>query len=137
MPFKFEKLDVWHLALDYIDLAYELAALLPKTEEYNLKSQISRAATSVALNIAEGSTGQTDAEQARFLGLAIRSLIETVACLHIIRRRMLVQDQARIDQLYRAAEILVAKLHTFRKTVAPEQKWLREDRSAYDESSDA
>jgi hypothetical protein len=50
---------------------------------------------------------------------------------------MLVQDQARIDQLYRAAEILVAKLHTFRKTVAPEQKWLREDRSAYDESSDA
>jgi len=137
MPFKFEKLEVWQLALDYIDVIYELAALLPKSEEYNLKSQISRAATSVALNIAEGSTSQTDAEQARFLGLAIRSLIETVACLHIIRRRMLVQDQARIDQLYRAAEILVAKLHTFRKTVAPEQKWLHEDRSAYDESSDA
>jgi four helix bundle protein len=137
MPFKFEKLEVWQLALDYIDVTYELATLLPKSEEYNLKTQISRAATSVALNIAEGSTSQTDAEQARFLGLAIRSLIETVACLHIIRRRMLVQDQATIDQLYRAAEILVAKLHTFRKTVAPEQKWLREDMSAYDESSDA
>ena len=69
MPFKFEKLDVWHLALDYIDVTYELAALLPKSEEYNLKSQISRAATSVALNIAEGSTSQTDAEQARFTDL--------------------------------------------------------------------
>src|SRR5215213_7544387 len=105
MPFKFEKLEVWRLALDYIDLIYNLAEQLPRSEEYNLKSQIARAATSVALNIAEGSTSQTDAEQARFLGLAIRSLIETVACLHIVRRRMLVQDQARIDQLYRAAEI--------------------------------
>lgn len=41
----------------------------------------------MALNIAEGSTGQTDAEQGRFLGLAVRSLLETVACQHIISRR--------------------------------------------------
>jgi len=25
MPFKFEKLEVWQLALDYIDLIYEIA----------------------------------------------------------------------------------------------------------------
>lgn len=87
MPFKFEKIEVWHLALGYIDLVYETTEQLPKSEEYNLKSQMRRAATSVALNIAEGSTGQTDAEQARFLGLAIRSLPETVACQHIISRR--------------------------------------------------
>src|SRR3954471_25082617 len=98
MPFKFEKLEVWQLSLDYIDLIYKIADRLPKSEEYNLKSQISRAATSVALNIAEGSTSQTDAEQARFLGLAIRSLIETVACLHIIRRRALVQDQTLLNK---------------------------------------
>lgn len=70
MPFKFEKLEVWQLALDYIDITYEIAGQLPRSEEYNLKSQILRAATSVALNIAEGSTSQTDVEQARFLGLA-------------------------------------------------------------------
>jgi four helix bundle protein len=87
MPFKFEKLEVWQLAIDYIDLIYEIDNRLPRSEEYNLKSQITRAATSVALNIAEGSTGQTDAEQARFLGLAIRSLLETVACQHLINRR--------------------------------------------------
>ena len=80
MGFKFEQLQVWDLALEYIDLVYEIAEQLPRSEEYNLKSQIKRAATSVALNIAEGSTGQTDAEQARFLGLALRSLLETVAC---------------------------------------------------------
>ncbi len=84
MAFKFERLEVWHLSMDYIDTAYNIAAQLPEVERFNLASQLRRAATSVALNIAEGSTGQSDAEQARFLGLAIRSLVETVACLHSI-----------------------------------------------------
>ncbi len=39
------------------------------------------------LNIAEGSTSQTDPEQSRFLGMALRSLIETVACQDVIERR--------------------------------------------------
>ncbi len=132
MPFKFEKLEVWQLALDYLDLIYAIAEQLPKSEEYNLKSQITRAATSVALNIAEGSTAQTDQEQARFLGLAIRSLVETVACQHIINRRNLLPDLIPLREAYQRAEILVAKLHTMRKTIAPEQKWLREEKAVYE-----
>jgi four helix bundle protein len=54
---KFEKLEVWQLAIEYTDLCYSLADQLPKREEYNLASQVRRAAVSVALNIAEGSTG--------------------------------------------------------------------------------
>jgi len=65
---------------------YAIAEQLPPSEEYNLKSQITRAATSISLNIAEGSTGLSDAEQAQFLRIAIRSLLETVACLHLIER---------------------------------------------------
>jgi four helix bundle protein len=132
MPFKFEKLEVWQLALEYIDLVYEITAQLPKSEEYNLRSQVRRAATSVALNIAEGSTGQTDAEQARFLGLAIRSLLETVACQHIISRRGYLPDATKLRQAYRSAETLAAKLHTMRKTIAPEQQWLREEEGVYE-----
>ncbi len=131
MPFKFEKLEVYQLALDYVDLIYEVAKQLPRSEEYNLKSQITRAATSVALNIAEGSTGQTDAEQARFLGMAIRSLLETVACQHIVSRRGLLQDKAILQQAYARAETLVAKLHTLRRTVAPGKHWLREETEEY------
>ena len=132
MPFKFERLEVWQLALDYIDLVYEIANQLPRSEEYNLKSQITRAATSVALNIAEGSTSQTDAEQARFLGLAIRSLLETGACQHIIgRRKLLRQDVACLRQAYLQAETLVKKLQTMRRTLAPAQDWLRESSSEY------
>ncbi len=61
------------MALAYVDVVYELSRLHPEREKYNLASQIERAATSIVLNIAEGSTGQSDAEQNRFLGLALRS----------------------------------------------------------------
>ncbi len=132
MPFKFEKLEVWQAALNYILLIDEIANRLPPSEEYNLKSQIRRAATSVALNIAEGSTSQTDAEQARFLGLAIRSLIETVACQHIIRHRKLPYDEELLRRAYREAESLVARLHTLRRTVDPNQNWLREQSATYE-----
>ena len=131
MPFKFEKLEVWQRAIDYVDLTYQIAAGLPRDEEYNLKSQIVRAATSVALNIAEGSTGQTNAEQARFLGLAIRSLIETVACQHIISRRGLLADVSPLRQAYRDAETLMAMLYKMRTTIAPDQTWLRENTTEY------
>jgi len=119
MPFKFEKLEVYQLALAYVDLIYDLSAQLPKSEEYNLKSQIVRAATSVALNIAEGSTAQSDPEQNRFLGMAVRSVLETVACQHIIRRRKFVSDTALLDKIEENARILAAKLHAFRNSLKP------------------
>lgn len=131
MPYKFEQLDVWKLSLEYIDLIYQLVEQLPKSEEYNLKSQIVRAATSISLNIAEGSTGQSDAEQARFLGFAIRSLIETVACHHIIQRRSYVQDQALLNKIYEDSQVLARKLQAFRKTFAPYE--IKEEQSNYGE----
>lgn len=90
--YKFQRLEIYQLALTYIDLTYEVAARLPRSEDFGLKSQITRAANSTALNIAEGSTSQSDPEQARFLGMALRSLIETVACHDIIQRRNYASD---------------------------------------------
>ncbi len=116
MAYKFEKLEVWQSAVEYLDLVYQLAGQLPKIEEYNLKSQIVRAATSIALNIAEGSTGQSDAEQSRFLGMALRSLIETVACLHLIKRRSYVPVEA-VQPVYVFGEKLSIKLQAFRKAL--------------------
>jgi len=116
MSFKFEKLEVWQLAVAYLDLIYRLANQLPPFEEYNLKTQIIRAATSISLNIAEGSTSQSNAEQGRFLGLAIRSLIETVACLDLIQSRKYCNGD-QIDEIREFAEKLFAKLQAFRKAL--------------------
>lgn len=117
MGYKFEKLEVWQLALEYCDLVYHMAQKLPRSEDYNLKSQITRAATGIAFNIAEGSTGQSDAEQARFLGVAIRSLIETVACQHIINRRQYLNDPELLRNAYRSSRKLFVKLQAFRNAL--------------------
>lgn len=132
MAFKFEKLEVWQMALDYIDLIYEVADKLPDNEKFNLKSQITRAATSVALNIAEGSTGQTDPEQNRFLGLALRSLLETVACQRIIKRRKYLLNNPLLDKINAEAELLTVKIQSFRKSLGSSKYAVREDAILYE-----
>lgn len=51
----------------------------PKTEQFRLVDQIHRSCLSISLNIAEGSAKGSDADFARFLGMAIGSVNETVA----------------------------------------------------------
>jgi four helix bundle protein len=119
---KFERLEVWQLAIEYAALCYALAESLPRREDYNLGSQIQRAAVSVGLNIAEGSTGQSDPEQARFLGLALRSLIETVACQHLIYRRKYLDDLSSLREAYRASHKLAAKLQAMRRALLGERR---------------
>ena len=119
---KFEKLEVWKLAIAYADLCYAIADDLPRQEDYNLASQIRRAAVSVALNIAEGSTGQSDVEQARFLGMALRSLTETVACQHLIYRRKYLTDVLPLREAYQASDKLAAKLQAMRRSLLGERR---------------
>ncbi|MFD2531866.1 four helix bundle protein [Gracilimonas halophila] len=109
MPFKFEKLEVWQLAMDLSNKVYDLIRNMPKTEEFNLSSQIRRAVTSISLNIAEGSTGQSDSEQVRFLRYAHRSLMEVVGCLILMKERNYLAIE-KYDELYSDAEKLSAKL---------------------------
>lgn len=67
MAFRFEELRVWHIAADLSNEIDLLAKKFPVEERYSLASQMKRAADSVALNIAEGSTGQSIPEFKRFL----------------------------------------------------------------------
>ena len=117
MAYKFEQLEVWNRALDYADQIYEVAEQLPKHERYNLADQMTRAANSIALNVAEGSTGLSDAEQDRFLRIAIRSLLETVASLHLVKRRDYLDDADPLREAYRESETLFAKLQAFRSSL--------------------
>jgi four helix bundle protein len=93
MKFKFEKLIVWQRAMDLGEIIFEVSHKFPKDELYNLISQIRRAVDSIALNIAEGSTGQSDPEMKKFIGYAIRSLAEVVTCLHKAKRRKYLSEE--------------------------------------------
>jgi four helix bundle protein len=132
MPFKFEQLDVWKMSLDYCDSIYELAEKLPDSERFNLKSQITRAATSISLNIAEGSTSQSDPEQNRFLGMALRSLIETVACQRLIVQRNYVNDKSIMESVDLQAQELAKRLHVFRRSLMNSNKSISEEQMSYE-----
>ena len=114
--YKFQSLFVYQLALDYVDQIYDLVSSLPEREKYNLSSQFVRAATSIALNIAEGSTGQSNKEQIRFLNLSIRSFLETVACLDLCQRRGYFIPEEMIE-IRKTGKDLFFKLIRFRKAL--------------------
>ena len=115
MAFKFEKLQIWQMA---IELSYEIHNLtrsFPKEELFILTSQIKRAADSIALNIAEGSTGQSNAEQKRFLGFAQRSALEVVTCLYLGRKRNLISEEQFVTY-YNTLDRLVAMIQKFKNS---------------------
>lgn len=132
MAYKFEQLEVWELALEYTDQIYGIAETLPDQERYGLASQMREAANSVALNIAEGSTGLSDAEQDRFLRMSARSLIETVGTLHLVQRREYIDDLDRLRDAYRSSETLFAKLQAFRAALNDDSETVQEDDVLYD-----
>jgi four helix bundle protein len=93
MEFKFEKLIIWQKAMDFGESINKLAGKFPNAEIYNLNSQIRRAVDSIALNISEGSIGQTNLEFKKFMGYSIRSLAEVVTCLHKANRREYISEE--------------------------------------------
>ncbi len=114
MAFKFEKLNVWQKAIDLSHDIHISTKAFPREELYILTSQIKRAADSIALNIAEGSTGQSNAGFRQFIGYAIRSAIEVISCLHIGRRRRLFSPR-KYSELYMKTEEIVRMLQGLRR----------------------
>lgn len=114
--FKFEKLIIWQDAMDFTEDINLLIEQFPDKEKFNLKSQILRAADSIALNISEGSIGQSNPEQKKFIGYAIRSIAEVVTCLHKANRRNYIKTE-QFEILYNNAYSLINKTLAFRKNI--------------------
>ncbi|MCA4897517.1 MAG: four helix bundle protein [Bacteroidota bacterium] len=114
MAFKFEKLLVWQKAVDLSELVDQVSKNFPKEELYILTSQIKRAADSIALNVAEGSTGQSNAEFNRFLGIALRSNIEVVSCIYLAKRRNIFSEED-FNKIYSSCEEILVMINGLRK----------------------
>ncbi len=72
----FRELKVWNKAHAVTLAAYSATESFPASERYGLTSQMRRAATSIAANIAEGCGRSSDADFARFLHVALGSASE-------------------------------------------------------------
>jgi len=117
MAFKFEKLIVWQKSLDLTAFVHQVTLDFPKDELYILTSQIKRAADSVSLNIAEGSTGQTNPEFKRFLSFSLRSTIEVVGCIYIAKRRSIISTED-FDKIYKMCEEILVMINALRKSLS-------------------
>jgi len=100
MAFKFEKLRIRQVSLEVATNIHYLSKSFPKDELFSLTSQMRRAADSISLNIAEGSTGQSNKQFNKFLGYALRSGMEVITCLYLAKNRnYITQDQFKIYYL--------------------------------------
>jgi four helix bundle protein len=113
MAFKFENLVIWQKAVDLSEIVNNTTKKFPKDELFVLTSQIKRAADSVSLNIAEGSTGQSNPQFKRFLGYAIRSNIEVVGCILLAQRRKII-EQEDFENIYKLCEEILLMTSSLR-----------------------
>jgi four helix bundle protein len=72
----YRDLIVWQKSMDLAAQVYALTASFPKSEEYRLTSQMTRAAVSIPANIAEGSMRGSRKDYARFVAVARGSAAE-------------------------------------------------------------
>ncbi len=116
VKFRFEDLNVYKKALDFVDMVYRVSENFPNVERYGLSSQFSRASVSIALNIAEGSS-DTNKQFSRFLQIALDSVNECVVCATVAERQGYISEEINNQ--------LRVKLAELSKMITGLQKYLR------------
>jgi four helix bundle protein len=108
-------LVVWNKAMDLTVAVYELTRSFPRTEEYRLISQITRAAASVPANIAEGNGRRgSRREYSHFLGIARGSLMETETYVELALRLEFIQ-QTQADEVLALTDEVSRMISTMRQ----------------------
>lgn len=103
----FRKYEVWKRGIQLSKNIYSLSESFPDKEKFALTNQIQRAAVSVASNIAEGSSRNSEIEFIRYLEIAMGSAFEVETQL-IIAHEIGYISREIVDQE-------VEKLHTLQK----------------------
>lgn len=86
-----ERLDVYHLALDFLVFANGVIEGLPRGRSH-LADQLTRASTSIVLNLAEGVGRHSKPDKRRYYLTARGSATESAALLDICMRLKLVDE---------------------------------------------
>jgi len=116
MAFRFEGLEIFHLAVEFSVGVHDLVMKFPAEERFDLTSQARRAANSIALNIAEGSGRGTKKDFSHFLDVALGSTFETVACFFIAEKQSYISKQE-LEKIKKEAESLGKKINAFKATL--------------------
>jgi four helix bundle protein len=117
--FNFEKLDVWHKAIDFADLVYSYTRDFPNEERFGLTNQMRRAAVSISSNIAEGTSRVSQSDFKRFVEIATGSVFEVISQAFIGRRQGFLAEGS-FARLYSSAEEVGRMLSGLRRSLSKE-----------------
>lgn len=95
--FDFERLKVYHKALEFIDKMFEVYRRLPKEFKLPVGNNLIRASLSIANNIAEGNGKKSKKEKNRYFGISLDSTRESISVLNVLRRQSMITENKHKD----------------------------------------
>jgi four helix bundle protein len=116
IKFRFQDLEIWHMAMNLADKIFDIADELEKKRLYRFADQLRGAGMSMSNNIAEGSGARSKKEFSRFLDIARRSTFENANILLLLAKRQLVTD-AILEVLLDNFDHLCRKINKFQKSL--------------------
>jgi four helix bundle protein len=122
MGFDHERLDVYQRALDFMARAEEVIQGLPRGRRH-LSDQLTRASTSIVLNIAEGTGKASPADKRRYYLSARGSAAESAAILDVCTRLSLLAPsdcRAGKELLERIVSMLIKLARSLEDTDEPD-----------------
>ena len=110
----FKELIIWQRGIEIVKKVYHLTKQFPTQEKFGIISQMTRSAVSIAANIAEGSSRDSDKDYARFLQLALGSAFELQTYLVIVKE----MQWTSVDEIIQVELLLeeeIKMIHSFIK----------------------
>ena len=115
----FEKLNVYQDAIVLSLKIYKLTNKFPRHEQFGFVSQLRRAAVSIALNIAEG-TSRSKREFAHFLDIARGSCYELIPLLRLSFELRYI-EKSQQEELTQEVDNLAKRINALKKSLNREQ----------------
>ena len=112
----YRKYNVWQKSHQLVLDIYAITSVFPKSEQFNLVSQINRAAVSIPTNIAEGCGRETQKELIRFLYISSGSSHELEYLVFLSTELKYVDSEnskkllSEFDQIKRMLASLIRKI---------------------------
>jgi len=118
--FRFLNWQVYQDSRELFGLVFKIVKKLPKENRFDLGGQIIRSASSIALNIAEGSGKSSDKDLNRFLNIASGSLNETLANADLLCANGLISEDD-FSLVFKKIGIINNQIGGFKKKLIKKQ----------------
>jgi four helix bundle protein len=112
----YRDLEAWQSAIELSLETFALASQLPRSERFELGSQMRKAAVSVPSNVAEGQASGPGRRYLHPVDIALGSLAELDTQVEIVRRRQLVSE-SRLQSIDKLLQQTGRLIHGLRRSL--------------------